>query len=768
MVPESDANLSMGPTRSMAWNDDDTFEQFGSIPQQWVGKILGKYQVIKTIGQGGMGIVVEAIDPHIERNVAIKVLPERFAANSVLVNRFRAEARAAGRLSHPNVATIYEVGMEGATPYLVMELLSGGSIADELKKSGAQTPLEATRILIDSCRGISAAHRVGLVHRDVKPANLLRAADDRVKVTDFGLVKLSESDPLTAAHLTQSGTVIGTPYFMSPEQCQGLNVDARSDIYSLGATYYCLLTGKSPFQDSGGPVQVMLAHCTKTIPDPRVNDPSIPSACADIIARALAKAPADRYQSVEEMLADLQSVVAALSGEIRIDLPSQSGSSHAAVNPTPSPPRANLRAIVAGGAALLLVIAMIAMTVHHFAGDTSAGAVVPQGEPIKVGVLQSLSGTMSTSGTSVVDATLMAIEEINNTGGLLGRPIKPIVADGRSDTETYAMEAERLILEEKVCAVFGCWTSASRKTVRPIFEKHDNLLVYPVQYEGMETSPNIIYMGATPNQQIIPALNWAIEELGKKRFFIVGSDYVFPRAASEIIQDHVATVGANVVGEMFVPLSSPEFDPVVREIIKTKPDMILCAIAGDSNTDFFRALREADIRSADIPCLSFSMGEQELRSLSIENVEGDYAALTYFQSLDLPENNAFVERVTQRYPQRVVSDPMEATYVGVQLWAQAVREAQTIAPKKVIRAMLNERLAAPEGHIRIEPDTQHCFKTPRIGKIRNDGQFEVVWSAPEPMQPAPYPATRTAADWKAFLHDLYTSWGDQWAAPATD
>jgi urea transport system substrate-binding protein len=322
-----------------------------------------------------------------------------------------------------------------------------------------------------------------------------------------------------------------------------------------------------------------------------------------------------------------------------------------------------------------------------------------------VGVVQSLSGTLSTSGTSVIDATLLAIEEINASGGLLGRPVKPIVADGRSDTETYAREAERLIAEEQVCTVFGCWTSATRKTVRPIFERYDHLLIYPVKYEGMETSPNIVCLGAAPNQQIIPAVVWASKSLGKKRFFLVGSDYVFPRAAGEIIKDQLGKMDATVVGELFVPLGSPEVEPIVQAILEANPDMILNTLAGDSNIAFFRTLRQAGIESADLPCLSFSVGEQELRGLDIKYVVDDYAAQTYFQSLDTDSNKAFVQRFKEKYPQRVVSDPMENAYVGVHLWAQAVREAQSIEPKKIRRAMLNQRLAAPEGDVRIDPDT---------------------------------------------------------------
>ncbi|WP_235909012.1 transporter substrate-binding protein [Roseiconus nitratireducens] len=709
-----------------------------------------------------MGVVLRAYDPTLERDVAIKILPEHTAATSTALSRFQSEAKAAGKLNNAHVASIHEIGQEGECHYLVMELLTGGSVSEEIQAHGACTPLEATRVLMDACRGIAAAHAEGLVHRDIKPANLLRAADRAVKLTDFGLAKLSSAS--SAMQLTQTGTVIGTPYFMSPEQCQGQAVDTRSDIYSLGATYFCLLTGRQPYDDSDSVVQVLYAHCNKNIPDPRDFDPSIPTACSSIVSRAMAKDPDDRYQSAEAMLRDLEAVAAALSGEARIELPSQTGTALQAIVPTK--PR-HRRHWMLGGAVGLVLIAAAAFALSRILPHFAA-SLAPQGEPIKVGVLQSLSGTMSTSGTSVIDATLLAIEEINESGGLLGRPVKAVVADGRSNTETYAREAERLIADEQVCTVFGCWTSASRKTVRPIFENHDHLLVYPVQYEGMETSPNIVYMGAAPNQQIIPAVAWAQEHLGKKRFFFVGSDYVFPRTANEIIKDQFQGTEARVVGEMYVPLGSTHFESVAQAILEAKPDMILNTVNGDSNLAFFREMRNAGINRKDIPCMSFSLGEQELRSLSISDVVGDFAASTYFQSLDTDANRAFLARFKANHPHRVVSDPMQDAYVGVLLWAQAVRETQSIEPKRIRRAMLGQRIAAPEGNVRIDPETQHCFKTPRVGQIRSDGQFEIVWSAPEPIAPEPYPASRSAADWKAFLHDLYIGWGNQWMSRMKD
>ena len=274
---------------------------------------------------------------------------------------------------------------------------------------------------------------------------------------------------------------------------------------------------------------------------------------------------------------------------------------------------------------------------------------------------------MAASSSVVVDATLFSLDEINEAGGVLGRPIKYVVADGQSDWPTFAREAERLITEEQVCTIFGCWASAGRKMVKPVVESHDHLLLYPVQYEGLETSPAIVYFGAAPNQQIIPAVEWAVKSLHKKRFFLIGSDYVFPRAANAIIKDYLKELGGEVVGEQYIPLGSSSTDAVIAAIVKAKPDMILNTINGDSNITFFRDLRAAGIRSATTPTLSFSISEQSLRNLGASILTGDYSAYTYFQSIDTPANRAFLERFHARYPQRAVTDPMESAYVSVKM-----------------------------------------------------------------------------------------------------
>jgi urea transport system substrate-binding protein len=372
---------------------------------------------------------------------------------------------------------------------------------------------------------------------------------------------------------------------------------------------------------------------------------------------------------------------------------------------------------------------------------------------------------MATSTSVVVDATMFAIDEVNQAGGVLGRQIKPVVADGESDWARFASEAERLISQEQVCTIFGCWSSAGRKMVKPVVEKHEHLLLYPVQYEGLESSPAIVYLGAAPNQQILPAVEWAVNTLHKKRFFLVGSDYVFPRAAGAIIKDDLKRLGGELVGEQYIPLGSSSTDAAVSAIVKAKPDMILNTINGDSNITFFRDLRAAGIKPAAVPTLSFSISEQGLRSLGASALAGDYSAYTYFQSIDTPENQDFVRRFHEKYPQRAITDPMETAYVGVKLWAMAVNEAQTLEPKKIRRALLTQHVKGPGGEIQVDSDTQHCYRTPRIAQIQPDGQFKVIWTAPAPVKPEPYPPSRTAEAWQAFLHDLYTGWGNQWAAP---
>lgn len=388
-----------------------------------------------------------------------------------------------------------------------------------------------------------------------------------------------------------------------------------------------------------------------------------------------------------------------------------------------------------------------------------------QKPPIKVGVLHSLTGTMAFSEESVKNGTLLAIEEINAQGGVLGRRIEPIVRDGQSDWQVFAEETEKLLSIDEVEVIFGCWTSACRKTIKPIMEEHNKLLFYPVQYEGLETSPNIVYTGSAPNQQIIPAVKWAFDHLGKS-FFLVGSDYIFPRTANEIIKEQVKALRGKIVGEEYLILGSQDAKPVIDKILEAKPDIILNTINGDTNIAFFKALEEAGITSKKIPVISFSIAEAELKTLKSPYMEGNYAAWNYFQSIDSQPNHLFVKNFKETYgEQSVTDDPIESGYFGVYLWANAVNKAKSTDTQAVRKHLSAQSFEAPEGIVYIDPENQHTWKIVRIGRIKTDGQFEIVWSSVKPVRPVPYPIYKSKEEWDIFLDKLQTGWQGKWANP---
>ncbi|QDV32352.1 urea ABC transporter substrate-binding protein [Tautonia plasticadhaerens] len=420
-----------------------------------------------------------------------------------------------------------------------------------------------------------------------------------------------------------------------------------------------------------------------------------------------------------------------------------------------------LRRLAAGVALTLVATAAVV------GGLAVAGVIGPRATPITVGILHSRTGPMAESERGVIDATVLALEQLNERGGVLGRPVRWVVADGASDEAVFAREATRLIEEEGVLAIFGCWTSASRKAVRPIVEQSDHLLFYPVQYEGCELSPNIVYLGAAPNQQIIPAVSWSLDRLGTS-CFLVGSDYIFPRVANAIIRDQLTALGGRVAGEAYVPLTATAMDELVERIVAAEPDVIFNTINGAANAPFFDALAEATRDRRRIPVVSFSIAEVELQSMGdLRSVVGHYAAWNYFQGLDRPANRSFLAAFRARFGKaRAVSDPMEAAYVGVRLWAQTLEEAGRVSPAEVRRALRRQSLEAPEGVVSIDPETQHAWKVARIGRVTEDGGFEVVWASDRPVMPVPYPIFRPRSAWDDLVRDLYTGWGERWSNPA--
>lgn len=359
-------------------------------------------------------------------------------------------------------------------------------------------------------------------------------------------------------------------------------------------------------------------------------------------------------------------------------------------------------------------------------------------DPIKVGILHSLSGTMAISEVSVKDAEMMAIEEINAAGGVLGRKIEPVVEDGASDWPKFAEKAKKLLQNDKVATVFGCWTSASRKAVLPVFEENNGLLWYPVQYEGMESSPNIFYSGAAPNQQIVPAVEWLLQNKGKK-FFLLGSDYVFPRTANKIIKAQLAAQGGELIAEEYTPLGHTDYSTIVNKIKAAKPDVVFNTLNGDSNVAFFKELKASGITSKDLTTCSVSVAEEEIRGIGADNMAGHLVSWNYYQTTDTPENKAFVEKYRAKYgADRVTDDPIEAAYINVYLWAEAVKKAGSTDVAKVKEAAKGLEFKAPEGTVKIEGENQHLWKPVRIGEVQPDGLIKEIWSTAESVKPDPY------------------------------
>ncbi|MFI6477446.1 urea ABC transporter substrate-binding protein [Nonomuraea sp. NPDC050663] len=381
--------------------------------------------------------------------------------------------------------------------------------------------------------------------------------------------------------------------------------------------------------------------------------------------------------------------------------------------------------------ALLATALMVAAAGCGSAGSAESG-------DIKVGILHSLSGTMAISEVTVRDAELLAIEEINAAGGVLGKKLVPVVEDGASDWPTFAEKATKLIRQDKVATVFGGWTSASRKAMLPVFERNKALLWYPVQYEGLEASPYIFYTGATTNQQIIPGLDY-LKEQGKKKIFLVGSDYVFPRTANKIIKAYATANGMEVLGEEYTPLGHTEYSTLVNKVAQAKPDAVFNTLNGDSNVAFFKQFKSAGLTAEAMPVLSVSVAEEEVTGIGVDNIAGHPVAWNYYQTTATPANEKFVAAFKAKYgAQKVTSDPMEAGYNAVYLWAEAVKKAGTTEVEAVKKAAGGIALERPEGLVTIDGENQHMYKTARIGIIQTDGLIKEVWNSGQPIKPDPY------------------------------
>jgi urea transport system substrate-binding protein len=376
-------------------------------------------------------------------------------------------------------------------------------------------------------------------------------------------------------------------------------------------------------------------------------------------------------------------------------------------------------------------------------------------DTIKVGILHSLSGTMAISETALKETALMAIEEINAKGGVLGKKLEPVVVDPASNWPLFAEKARQLLTQDKVAVTFGCWTSVSRKSVNPVFKELNGLLFYPVQYEGEELEKNVFYTGAAPNQQAIPAVEYLMSKDGgsAKRWVLLGTDYVYPRTTNKILRAFLKSKGvaeADIMEE-YTPFGHSDYQTIIAKIKKFagegKKTAVVSTINGDSNVPFYKELGNAGLKATDVPVVAFSVGEEELRGVDTKPLVGHLAAWNYFQSIKNPENDKFIKQYRdwakkQKLPKAetvVTNDPMEATYIGIHMWKQAVEKAKSTDTDKVIAAMAGQTFKAPSGFtIKMDEKNHHLHRAVFIGEVKADGQFNVVWKTKGPVKAQPW------------------------------
>ncbi|MGK8520884.1 urea ABC transporter substrate-binding protein [Nocardia asteroides] len=371
-------------------------------------------------------------------------------------------------------------------------------------------------------------------------------------------------------------------------------------------------------------------------------------------------------------------------------------------------------------------------------GSGAASCVDTSKDTIKIGSLHSLSGTMAISEVTVANSTKLAVDQINAAGGVLGKKIDLVLEDGASDPKTFAEKAEKLISSDCVAAVFGGWTSSSRKAMKPKFESLNSLLYYPVQYEGLEDSKNIFYTGATTNQQIIPALDY-LKQKGITSLYLVGSDYVFPQTANREIKAYAAANGIEIKGEDYTPLGSTDFSTIVNKVRTAKAGAVFNTLNGDSNVAFFREYTNAGLKAAEMPVISVSIAEEEVAGIGAQHLAGQLTAWNYYQTVDTPVNKKFVADYKAAFgADKPTSDPMEAAYASVYLWKNTVEKAQSFKVEDIQAAADGVSFEAPEGLVTIDGSNHHITKTARIGEIRPDGLIYTVWDSGKAVTPDPY------------------------------
>jgi urea transport system substrate-binding protein len=388
----------------------------------------------------------------------------------------------------------------------------------------------------------------------------------------------------------------------------------------------------------------------------------------------------------------------------------------------------------------LLAAPLAALAQSHPTAKVNTTKLAVTDTEVTVGQLHSATGTMAISETGSIQAERLAIDQINAAGGVLGRKIKIIQEDGASDWPTFAEKAKKLLEADRVATVFGCWTSASRKAVLPVFEKDNGLLYYPTFYEGLEQSKNVIYTGQEATQQILAGLDWVAKEKKAKTFYLVGSDYIWPRTSMKIARKHIENVlHGEVVGEEYYPLGNTQFGSLINKMKLKKPDVIFAAVVGGSNVAFYKQMKAAGVTADKQTLLTLSVTEDELLGIGGENMAGFYASMKYFQSLDNPNNKKFVEAFKAKYGAKaVIGDVTQAAYLGPWLWKAAVEKAGSFDVDKVVAASPGIELnTAPEGYVKVHAN-HHLWSKTRIGQVQTDGQFKVVYESGL-IEPNPFP-----------------------------
>lgn len=391
---------------------------------------------------------------------------------------------------------------------------------------------------------------------------------------------------------------------------------------------------------------------------------------------------------------------------------------------------------------LMSLAASFALVATNASAEVNTTGLAVTDTTVKVGILHSVTGTMAISETGSVQAEKLAIEQINAMGGVLGRKIEFIQEDGASDWPTFAEKSRKLLVNDKVAAVFGCWTSASRKAVLPVFEQYNGMLYYPTFYEGLEQSPNVIYTGQEATQQVLAGIDWVTKAKEAKTFYLLGSDYIWPRTSNKIARKHIEKMGLKVVGEEYYPLGHTQFNSVINKIKLRKPDVIFASVVGGSNVAFYKQLKAAgiDMTKEKPLVLTISVTEDEILGIGGENMMGAYASMKYFQSLTNDNNANFIKAFKERWGKDiVVGDVTQAAYLGPWLWKAAVEKAGSFDIDKIKEASPGiELTTAPEGYVKVHPN-HHLWSKTRIGVAQPDGQYKVVFETDELIEPDPFP-----------------------------